>query len=107
MSRGDLVTIAVGGDYGKPRPALIVQADEFEAIPSVTVLRLTSEVHDEPLLRITVQPSPHNGLRVPSQVCVDKAVTVPRSRVGRRIGQLEATTLQAVDAALARFLGLR
>ncbi|MGH7340789.1 MAG: type II toxin-antitoxin system PemK/MazF family toxin, partial [Candidatus Rokuibacteriota bacterium] len=81
MKRGDLVTIAVGGDYGKPRPALIVQADEFEAIPSVTVLRLTSEVHDEPLVRITVQPSPENGLRAPSQVCVDKAVTVPRSRV--------------------------
>lgn len=107
MKRGDLVTIAVGGDYGKPRPALIVQADEFEAIPSVTVLRLTSEVHDEPLLRITVEPSPHSGLRVPSQVCVDKAVTVPRTRVGRRIGRVDATTLEAVDAALARFLGLR
>lgn len=107
MKRGDLVTIAVGGDYGKPRPALIVQADEFEAIPSVTVLRLTSEVHDEPLVRITVQPTPLNGLRVPSQVCVDKAVTVPRARIGPPIGQLDATTLQAVDAALAHFLGLR
>lgn len=106
MKRGDLVTIAVGGDYGKPRPALIVQADEFEAMPSVTVLRLTSEVHDEPLIRITVEPSSANGLRRRSQVCVDKAVTLPRTRVGERIGELDATTQQAVNTALGRFLGL-
>ncbi len=104
--RGDLITIAVGGDYGKPRPALIVQADEFEAIPSVTVLRLTSEVHDAPLVRITLQPSSTNGLRLPSQICIDKAVTVPHSRIGQRIGHVDPITMQAVNQALARFLGL-
>jgi mRNA interferase MazF len=63
MKRGDLVTIAVSGNYGKPRPALVVQADGFAALPAVTVLQLTSEVHDEHLVRITVQPTAGNGLR--------------------------------------------
>jgi len=86
VKRGDLVTIAVGGDYGKPRPALVVQADAFAALGSVTVLRITSELHDWPLFRVTVQPSAENGLRVPSQVMVDLAVTLPREKVGAVFG---------------------
>lgn len=106
MRRGDLVTIAVAGDYGKPRPALVVQADAFEAIPSVTVLPLTSELHDEALVRITVQPTPDNGLRAVSQVMIDKAVTVSRAKVGAVIGRAGVETMQAVGLALGRLLGV-
>jgi len=106
MRRGDLVTIAIGGDYGKPRPALIVQDDAFVELPSVTVLRLTSEVYDAPLIRVTVEPTPENGLRAVSQVMIDKAVTVPRERVGGVIGRLDGAGLHAVNRALLDFLGL-
>ena len=106
MRRGDVVTIATSGDYGKPRPALIVQSDAFEAIPSVTILPLTSEIHDEHLIRITVAPTKGNGLRVTSQVMVDKATTIPRARIGDVIGQVGADTLGAVDLALGRFLAI-
>ena len=107
MRRGDLVTIAVSGDYGKPRPALVVQSDAFELHPSVTVLPLTSEMHDTPLFRVTVEPGRSTGLRRVSQVMVDKATTVPRARIGQRIGSLDASTLRAVELALRGFLGLQ
>ena len=71
MRRGDLVTIALQGDFGKPRPALVVQADVFAEHPSVTVLPVTSALVAAPLLRITLQPSADNGLTKPSQVMVD------------------------------------
>jgi mRNA interferase MazF len=106
MRRGDLVAIALSGDYGKPRPALVVQADAFDGLPSVTVLRVTSELHDWPLFRIIVEANRHTGLQQRSQVMVDKAATVPRSRIGQRIGRLDTDTMQAVSTALARFLGL-
>lgn len=105
MRRGELVTIAASGDYGKPRPALVVQSDAFEALPSVTVLPLTSDIHDEHLIRITVAPSAENGLRAASQVMVDKATTVPLGRVGAVIGRADIDTMRAVDVALGRFLG--
>jgi mRNA interferase MazF len=104
MRRGDLVTIATLGDYGKPRPALIVQSDAFEPIPSVTLLPLTSEIHDEHLIRITVQPTKGNGLAVVSQVMIDKATTVPRTKVGAVIGEAGLDTMRAVNLALGRFL---
>ena len=103
--RGDLVTIAISGDYGKPRPALVIQADAFVDLPSVTVLRLTSEMHEWPLLRVSVAPSAVNGLRQPSQVMIDKAVTVPRAKVGPSIGRIEADTLRSVERALHALLG--
>lgn len=106
MRRGDFVTVAVAGDDGKPRPALVVQADAFEAIPSVTLLPVTSELYDEALVRITVQPTPDNGLRAVSQVMVDKAVTVSRAKVGAVIGRAGDEAMQAVDLALGRFLGV-
>lgn len=65
VKRGDLVTLAISGDYGKPRPALVIQSDAFSALPSVTVLRLTSELRDWSLFRITVQPDTGNGLKKP------------------------------------------
>ena len=106
MKRGDLVTIAVSGEYGKPRSALIVQADAFDLHPSVTLLPLTSELHDAPLFRVTVQPGKSTGLRKIAQVMVDKTTTVPRAKVGQRIGRVDAVTLRAVDNAIKGFLDL-
>lgn len=106
IARGDLVTIAISGDYGKPRPALVVQANAFKSLDSVTVLRLTSDLRDAPLLRVTVRPMPENGLRLVSQIMIDKAATVPKAKVHQKIGEADADTLRTVDLALARFLGL-
>ncbi|MDQ2861183.1 MAG: type II toxin-antitoxin system PemK/MazF family toxin [Pseudomonadota bacterium] len=106
LARGDLVTVALSGDYGKPRPALVVQDDAFMGLESVTVLLLTSELREAPLVRIAMQPSSENGLQRASDVMIDKAATVPRSRLGARIGLADAETLRAVDLALTRFLGL-
>jgi mRNA interferase MazF len=106
MRRGDLVTVAVSGDYGKPRPALVVQADVFDRHPSVTVLPLTSEIHDAPLFRVTVAAGKETGLRVPSQIMCDKATTVPRGKLGPRMGRVSAATMKAVDEALRGFLEL-
>jgi mRNA interferase MazF len=102
IARGDLVTIAVAGDDGKPRPVLVVQADAFRDIGSVTVLRLTGELYDTPAVRVTMEPEPANGLRKRSQVMIDKATSVPRKRIGRA----DPAIMRAVDIALARFLGL-
>jgi mRNA interferase MazF len=106
VSRGDLVAIALQSDYGKPRPALVVRADAFQALASATVPPLTSDLHDWPLFRITIRPSRSNGLRQASQVAVDKTATVPRAKIGQRIGRADAAAMRAVDAALAGFLGL-
>lgn len=106
VKRGDLITVAVSGDYGKPRPALIVQADAFDPVPSITVAPLTSDICDAPLLRITLPAGPSSGLRKPSQVMVDKITTVPRSKIGQRIGSVEASTLRAVNQAIKGFLDL-
>lgn len=106
MRRGDLVTIALQGDLGKPRPALVIQSDLFDVHPSVTVLPLTSLLHDAPLVRITVQPSAVNGLRQESQVMVDKPSTVMRERIGPVFGRVDDETMLAMNRALAVFLGL-
>jgi mRNA interferase MazF len=105
VKRGDLVTVVTSGDYGKPRPALIVQSDAHAEHPSITVLPLTSELHDLPLLRVTVEPG-NTGLRLRSQVMVDKATTIPRGKAGNRIGQLDETTLAHVTRTLGAFLGI-
>ena len=106
MMRGDLVTIALQGDFGKPRPALILQADQFSEHSSVTVLPLTSALVAAPLLRITVQPAVGNGLQKPSQVMVDKAITVKRDKVGLPFGRIDADVLIEVERCLAVFLGI-
>jgi mRNA interferase MazF len=106
MRRGDLLTIALQGDLGKPRPALVIQSDLFDAHPSVTVLPLTSQLHDAPLFRLTVQPRAANGLREASQVMVDKPSSVLRERLGPVFGCLDDETMLAVNRALAVFLGL-
>lgn len=100
------MTIAVSGDYGKPRPALIVQSDAFSAHPSVTVLPLTTEIHNVPLFRISISPGKETGLRKASQIMVDKMTTVPRAKIGPRIGRVETATMHAVRRALLGFLEL-
>lgn len=107
LKRGDLVTIALQGDYGKPRPALIMQDDAFAALASVSVLRLTGELHDWPLFRITVEPDASNGLQKTSQVMIDKPAAVPKAKIGRRIGRIDDASMQAVGAAFGRFHGLK
>lgn len=107
MKRGDLVTIAVSGDYGKPRPALVVQDDAFAELSAVTVLRLTSELNDWPLFRVTIAPTRDNGLRKPSQVMIDRGIALPRTKVGPVFGRLDAGDMMAVSQALYRFLGLQ
>jgi len=107
MRRGDLVTVAAMGDYGKPRPAVIVQTDAFpEAHASVVVCQLTSDLADAPDFRVTVDPSPENGLRIVSQVMADKPVTIRRERIGRKIGHLGDRDMARLGAALAFVLGL-
>jgi mRNA interferase MazF len=106
VRRGDVAAAGVPGDYGKPRPVVIVQDDAFDALASVTVLPLTTELHDLPLFRIAVEPSRESGLEKRSQVMADKATTVRHGRIRQHIGRLDATTMQAINQALARFLGL-
>jgi len=106
MRRGDLLTVALQGDLGKPRPALVIQSALFDAHPSLTVLPVTAALHDAPLFRIGVQPSDGNGLRAISQVMVDKPQSVARARLGPVFGRVDDATLIAVDRALAVFLGL-
>jgi len=106
ISRGDLVTAVLAGEYGKPRPVLVIQADAFSELSSLTVLPLTSDLHDWPLFRVTVEPSRQNGLQTLSQIMIDKAATVPHRKIGKRVGRLDSRTMRAADIALARFLGL-
>ena len=105
MRRGEIVSVVIPGDYGKPRPALVVQAERFSEIPSVSVLPLTSDLRSVPAVRIDVAPDTLNGLRLPSQIMVDKIVTVAKNRIGERIGELSGEGIAAVDRALAAFLG--
>lgn len=106
MTRGDLVTVALQGDQGKPRPALVVQADQFGGLGSVTVLPITSTLIDAPLLRVPIDPDATNGLAKPSQVMIDKPQTPSRSRLGPVIGRLDGQTMVSIDRLLAVFLGL-
>ena len=100
------MTVAMQGDFGKPRPALVIQSDQFNEHATVTVLPVTSMLVAAPLLRITVHPSPANGLQKPSQVMVDKAMTVKSDKVGPAFGRIGAETLVEVERCLAVFLGI-
>ncbi len=106
MKRGDLVTVALQGDYGKPRPALIIQSDLFDEHPSVTILPVTSELRDAPLFRIRIAPNAVNGLQKTSDIMVDKVQSVPRERIGPAFGQVSAEQMLEVSRSLAVFLGV-
>ena len=106
MKRGDFVTVALQGDLGKPRPALVVQADRFDMTTAVTLLPLSSALVDAPLLRLTIRPDEQNGLRKASQVMVAKPTTINREKVGPAFGIASDTFMLSVSRALALFLGL-
>ena len=106
MRRGDLVTIAVQGDFGKPRPALVIQSDQYDEHATVTVLPVTSALVAAPLFRVTLQPSTENGLQKRSQVMADKAVTVKRDKIGPTFGRIDADLMVEVERCLAVFLGI-
>ncbi|MDI1246577.1 MAG: type II toxin-antitoxin system PemK/MazF family toxin [Rhodoferax sp.] len=106
MKRGDLVTVALQGDLGKPRPALVIQSDLFDAHPSVTILPVTSDLRATPLFRITVKPTDGNGINKTSQVMVDKPQSISREKIGTVLGHLDGEVMLAVNRALAVFLGL-
>ena len=107
MRRGDVVTVAAAGDYGKPRPAVIVQTD---ALPnehaSVVVCQMTSDYSEAPDFRVSVEPNDQNGLRVRSQIMADKPVTIRRERLGRQIGRLDDNDVARLNIALAFVMGL-
>ncbi len=107
MRRGDVVTVAASGDYGKPRPAVIVQTDAFpDSHASIVICQMTSEMADAPDFRISVDPSATNGLRVRSQIMADKPTTVRRERIGAGIGHLSAEDIRRLNVALAFVMGL-
>ena len=107
MKRGETWTVAGGGDYaGKPRPAVILQDDRFDATDSVTVCAFTTDPTEAPLFRLAVDPSERNGLRVPCRLMVDKITTVPRARLGQRLGRLDDADMARLNRAAVVFLGI-
>src|SRR4051794_32180222 len=100
MRRGDIWTVAGGKDYaGKPRRAVIVQDDSFDATDSVTICAFTSDETDAPLIRLRVEPNERNGLRAPCRLMVDKITTVPKAKVGARIGRLDDEDILRLNQA--------
>lgn len=107
MKRGEIWTVSGGADYaGKPRPAVIVQDDSFDGTASVTICAFTSDPTVAPLFRLPVEPDESNGLRGPSSMMVDKIVTVPRAKIGAKVGRLGDEDLIRLNRALMVFLGL-
>ena len=107
MRRGEIWTVAGGGDYtGKPRPAAIVQDDTFDATASVTICAFTTDPTEAALFRIPVEPSERNGLTTPCSLMVDKLTTIPRRKVGERIGRLDDEDVVRLNRAIMVFLGL-
>ncbi len=106
MKRGDLVTVSAPGDYGKPRPAVVVQSDWLTATESVLVALLTSALVKAPLYRLTIEPAEVNGLKAPSQVMIDKIVAIPREKCGKVIGRLNESERIALNHMLAVVIGI-
>ncbi|MGH7079936.1 MAG: type II toxin-antitoxin system PemK/MazF family toxin [Acetobacteraceae bacterium] len=106
MRRGDLVTVAPSGDYGKPRPALVIQSDFLPESDSVLVCLLTTTLRETPLSRLSLPPGEGTGLREPSQVMVDKIMAVRRDRCGAPIGRIDEAVLLAVSRLFAFVIGI-
>jgi mRNA interferase MazF len=107
VTRGEIWTVAGGKDYaGKPRPVVIVQDDSFDATGSITICAFTTDETDAPLFRLSVQPNERNGLRVACRLMVDKITTVPKTKVGVRVGRLDDETILRLNQAVLVFLGL-
>jgi mRNA interferase MazF len=106
VRRGDIVTVAVSGDYGKPRPALVIQSDWLDETDSVLVCLLTTTIRDVPLYRLSVPAVPSSGVREPSQIMVDKIMAVRRDKCGPPIGQLDQAAMMALGRLLALIIGV-
>lgn len=106
MKRGDIWTVAGGAAAGKPRPAVIVQDDRFDANDSVVVCPLTTDPTPAPIFRIPVQPNSRNGLKTPCRMMVDKVTAVPRNRLGTLVGSLGSDDMRRLNRAVFVFLGL-
>lgn len=107
LKRGDLAIVSAPGSYGKPRPAVIIQSDLYDGNGSLAVLLMTSHVNaDIPLIRHTIQPCETNGLISPTDVMIDKIFSIPRERMGQRIGHLTSLEMTEITAALTLFLGM-
>jgi mRNA interferase MazF len=106
VKRGDLVTVSAPRDYGKPRPAVVVQSDWLTATDSVLVALLTSALVEAPLYRLTIEPSQVNGLKAPSQVMIDTIVAIPRKKCGSVIGRLNESERIALNHLLAVLIGI-
>lgn len=106
--RGDLVTVAAPGDFGKPRPAVVIQSDVLTGaeVETVLVCLISSHVVDTARFRLTVEPDEDNGLLRTSQIMADKIVSMPRVRIGRKIGQMDDETMQRLNRTLAFVIGL-
>jgi mRNA interferase MazF len=106
VRRGDLVVVSASRDYGKPRPAVVIQSDWLRATDSVLVALLTSALADAPLYRLPIEPNAANGLKAPSQVMVDKIVAMPREKCGAAIGRIDESALIALNHLLSVVIGL-
>lgn len=107
MKRGEVWTVAGGADYaGKPRPVVILQDDSFDATDSISICAFTTDPTDAPLFRLAVAPNDRNGLRALSRLMVDKITTVPKSKLGARIGRLDDEDMVRLNQAVLVFLGL-
>jgi len=106
MKRGEVWIVSGSGYAGKPRPAVILQDDRFDATASVTICVFTTDSTEAPLFRLAIEPDDRNGLRATSRLMVDKITTVSRRRVGERIGRLSAPELVRLNQAITVLLGL-
>ena len=107
MRRGEIWTVAGGKDYaGKPRPVVILQDDRFDATSSITICAFTSDATYAPLFRVAVEPTEANGLHLHSHLMADKITTVPKAKIGSRIGRLDGEDMLRLDRAVLVFLGL-
>lgn len=107
MKRGDIWTVAGGKGYaGKPRPAVIVQDDSFDATGSITICAFTTDETEAPLFRLAVEPNERNGLRATCRLMVDRITTVPKARVGSHIGRLDDEDILRLNRAVLVFVGL-
>jgi mRNA interferase MazF len=108
MKRGDIYSISAPGDFGKPRPAVIVQTDAFnqQQLSSVIICPFTGTITDAPLFRILVEPTPENGLKKPSQIMVDKVMAVAVGRIGESMGKINDEQLLQLNRTLAFVIGI-
>jgi mRNA interferase MazF len=106
MKRGDILTVAANGDYGKPRPAVVIQSDWLDKTDSVLVCLISSTLRDAPFHRLTISPTPLSGLRQASQIMVDKITAMRRDKCGPVIGRLNEGELLGLNRLLALVVGI-